>query len=55
MLKEASCNFLRQHYLFSKLSDEHFQQVAEYSLQLSLQKDEALFSQGDPVERFYVV
>ncbi|MCU7959885.1 MAG: Crp/Fnr family transcriptional regulator [gamma proteobacterium symbiont of Bathyaustriella thionipta] len=55
MINQALQVFLKNHYLFSKLSAEQFQHVCEHALEVSLSKDEALFMQGDPVERFYVV
>ncbi|MCG6967782.1 MAG: Crp/Fnr family transcriptional regulator [Chromatiaceae bacterium] len=46
---------LRRHYLFAELSEPQLRRIAEHAVGVRLADGEALFEQGDPARRFYLV
>ncbi|MCB1801569.1 MAG: Crp/Fnr family transcriptional regulator [Gammaproteobacteria bacterium] len=46
---------LRQNYLFSDLAESQLQRVARHAATVHLDEGEALFEQGDPARRFYLL
>ncbi len=46
---------LRQSHLFADLSESELKRVAQHSAVVKLRSGEALFEQGDPALRFYLV
>lgn len=46
---------LRRNYLFSDLAEGQLQRVARHAAHVRLNEGEALFEQGDPAKRFYLL
>lgn len=46
---------LRQGLLFARLNEDQLERVAKRAVRVRLAEGEALFEQGDPAERFYLV
>lgn len=46
---------LRSCYLFADLSEAQFQRIAKHTVRVRLKEGDALFEQGDPAKRFYLV
>ncbi|MDQ2696344.1 MAG: Crp/Fnr family transcriptional regulator [Pseudomonadota bacterium] len=53
--QEDAKTLLRQVYLFDGLTDADLEAVVSHTRQISLDKGQWLFSQGQPAEQFYVV
>ncbi|RLA08387.1 MAG: hypothetical protein DRQ51_02875 [Gammaproteobacteria bacterium] len=48
-------SILKQHYLFSSMSDEDLVKIAEKSEMFDLKKQESIFFQGDEANNFYYI
>lgn len=55
MKDEASIEILRQSTLFSRLSDDALQVVAEAAAERSVPRANAIFFEGDPGDAFFVI
>lgn len=46
---------LRRSFLFADLSEAQLQRIAQHAVRVQLDEGDALFQQGDPAKRFYLV
>ena len=52
---ESLCELIAGHPFLKGLSQQHLAVLAEYAMAVEFKKDELIFREGDPANRFYLI
>ena len=52
---ESLCDLIAGHPFLKGLSQQHLAVLAEYAMAVEFKKDELIFREGDPANRFYLI